>query len=486
MGSDLSRTVFRSLSPRAHTKVVATIGPASEGLIGELIDAGLSVARLNFSHGTPEDHARRAHLVREVASELRASIAILADIQGPKLRLGLFEEGKRRLVPGEQVLMMEGDGLSGPDEILFNIEGFVDAVEPGHRVFLADGAVEVRVEERQGGVLVGRVRRGGWIGDRKGFHLPDTTTRQTLPTPKDIVDLKQAHELGVDMIGASYISCAEELVEVRKHAPDAAIVAKIERAEAVKRIDEILEEADGIMVARGDLGVELELERLPMVQKALLAAARRAGKFTITATEMLESMVNASRPTRAEVTDTANAVLDGTDAVMLSAETAVGQYPVEAVATMVRIAAAVESSDGYRALPPIDFRETERDFANAIAHSAVECSKALKIGKIVCFTETGNSVRLLSRYRPAAEIFALSPNERTVRSMAVLAHVWPYLFRVHRSLETMLEEASNMLLERGLCRLGEEVVFVAGVPPAVSHSTNVIKLHRIGEAVVLH
>jgi pyruvate kinase len=283
----------------------------------------------------------------------------------------------------------------------------------------------------------------------------------------------------------SFVSTAEEIRTVRAAAPDALIVAKIERFRALENLESLLNEADGIMVARGDLGVEVELEQLPLIQKTLIQAALRVGKFTITATEMLESMVESSRPTRAEVADVANAVLDGTDAVMLSAETAIGRHPVEAVATMDRIARAVEASQRYIELPRVAFRSSEPTFSNAVALAAAEAAEALKLGKIICFTETGNTVRLLSRYRPTAEIFALSPHRRTLSHMSVLAHVRPVPFSVEKNLENMLDRACRVLLERRLVALGEEVVFVAGVPPGVARSTNVMKLHRIGDPIKL-
>ena len=470
---------------RAHTKIVATIGPASEERIDELVEAGMSVARINFSHGTHEDHRRRIAHVRSVADAKGIPVGILVDIQGPKLRLGLFEGGKLRLRRGERVRLIEGGGLAGPGEIPFNFPGFFDTLEPGHRVFLADGAVELVVEESSGTSLLARVRRGGEIGDRKGVHLPDTPLTFRVPTPQDLVDLAVARELDVDMVGVSFVARAEELRAIRAELPKALVVAKIERYQALENLEEILAEADGIMIARGDLGVEAELERLPMIQKALIQDALRAGKFTVTATEMLESMVSSSRPTRAEVADVANAVLDGSDAVMLSAETAIGTYPVEAVGAMTRIAGAVETSQRYHDLPRVAFRASEATFSNAIALAAAQAADALQIGKIVVFTETGNTARLLSRYRPSAEVIALSPHPRTVAHMTILAHVRPFLFPAHETLEDMLEQASEMLLARGLAVAGEQVVFVAGVPPGVARSTNVMKLHRIGDPVKL-
>jgi pyruvate kinase len=470
----------------AHTKVVATLGPASEHRVGELIDAGMSVARINFSHGSPEDHRRRIEAARAAAAERRVPLGILADIQGPKLRMGTLEEHWRTLEAGERVTIRQGPGPAARGELCFDFEGFLDSILPGHRLFLADGAVELETESVRKTEISARVVRGGVVGDRKGVNLPDSALAVELPTPKDKVDLELARALGVDVIGLSFVADAADVRAVRLLAPGLPIVSKIERLAALSNIVAILAESDGIMVARGDLGVEVELEHLPIVQKSLLQAALRAGKFAITATEMLESMIESSRPTRAEVADIANAVLDGTDALMLSAETAVGKHPVEAVETMCRIARAVEHSQRYHELPRVAFRSAEPTFSNAIALAAADAAEALKLSKIVCFTETGNSVRLISRYRPSAEIFALSPHERTLNNMTLLAHVRPLYFPRQTSLEEMLAKACEALLERRWVVPGEEIVFVAGVPPGVSRSTNVVKLHRVGERTDLH
>ncbi|MFT5288710.1 MAG: pyruvate kinase [Planctomycetota bacterium] len=470
---------------RAHTKVIATIGPATENRLDELIQAGMDVARLNFSHGTPEDHRRRTTDIREAALRCNTPVAILADIRGPKMRLGTMPGGWKELEVGERMRLVEGDAVDTEDEIPFNVSGFSKALKNGDRVFLADGAVEMIVEEISGASHMARVRRGGRIGDRKGFHLPDADLKLKVPTDVDIVDLALAHEIGVDFVGVSFVSTAAELHEVRRLVPDAQIVAKIERAAALENLDEILEATDGIMVARGDLGVEVELEQLPMVQKSLLAASLKAGKFTITATEMLESMVDNSRPTRAEVADVANAVLDGTDCVMLSAETAVGKNALEAVETMDRIAGAVEASQRYLELPRVAFRSAEPTTSNAVALAAADAAKSLGISKIVCFTESGNTPRQLSRYRTSAEIIALSPHVTTLRRMTVLAHVRPIKFPQEDSLEAMLDGACRLLLERQIVARGENVIFVAGVPPGVARSTNLMKLHRIGDPIRL-
>jgi pyruvate kinase len=470
---------------RAYTKIVATIGPASEPRIEALLEAGMSVARINLSHGGDEDVRRRVALLRSTAARLGNPLGILADIRGPKMRLGSLSGGGLELEEGARVTLTEGPGPGEPGQIPVDVPGFLAAVEAGQRVLLADGTVELVVEEKHPRALGARVVRPGPIGTAKGVHLPDSRTTQVVPTPEDRNDLELCRELEIDLVGVSYVARAEELMAVRACVPEALVVAKIERAAAVENLEELLDASDGVMVARGDLGVELELEQLPMVQKALIHAALKAGKFTITATEMLESMVHSSRPTRAEVTDVANAVLDGTDAVMLSAETAIGEHPVEAVEAMQRIARAVEASQRYHDLPRAGFRSSEPTFSNAVALAAAQAAEALGVERIICFTETGNTPRLLSRYRPHVEILALSPHGRTLRHMSVLAHVRPFEFPHRPTLEDMLDSASHELLARGLVRAGERVVFVAGVPPAVARSTNVLKLHRIGDPIKL-
>ncbi len=471
---------------RSATKVVATLGPASEDRLDEMIAAGLSVARINFSHGTADDHRRRVRKVRAAAEEHGVAIGILADIQGPKLRLGCFPGGTARLVRDEVLRLVEGEEARAHGQIPLNFPGFRDSVRPGDRVFLADAAVELVVESRAGEEVLARVRRAGVVGDRKGVHLPDSDIEFEVPTAADRGSITLALELGVDLLGISFVSRAEEVDRIRELAPNLLLVSKIERKPALENLQAILASSDGVMIARGDLGVEVELEQLPLIQKMIIEEALKAGKFTITATEMLETIVEASRPTRAEVNDVANAVLDGTDAVMLSAETAVGAFPAEAVEAMTRISRAVESSARYRDLPRVAFRECEPSFSNATALAAAQAAEALDIEKIVAFTESGNTARLLSRYHPAAEIIALTPSERTLRGMTVLGHVHPLLLRRASSLEDMLHEAQTMLLERELVSPGQQVIFVAGVPLGVSRSTNVMKLHRVGEATKLH
>jgi pyruvate kinase len=482
----MTESTTEQLSERAHTKIVATIGPASEDLIPELIRAGMSVARLNFSHGTREDHARRVVKIRTAARELKAPVGILADLPGPKMRTADFPGGSMTLEEGQMVKVRRGTGTATEGEVFIDVKDLTVAVKPGHRILIADGHIELVAQEGHKDWVLTQVRRGGKVSNHKGVHLPDSEVDYDLPTEEDKGLIAFAVEQGLDMLGLSFVGHASEVEAIREMAPEVLLVAKIERLTALENLDELLAASDGVMVARGDLGVELELEQLPIAQKSIISASLRAGNFTITATEMLESMISSTRPTRAEVTDVANAVLDGTDAIMLSAETAVGENPVEAVATMTRIASAVEHSQRYHDLPRLGFRSGESTFSNATAMAAVQVAEALGASKIVCFTETGNTVRLISRYRPNAQIIALSPRIETVRAVTVLANVHPILFRREPSLEDMLYMAAEMLVGRGLAEYGDETVMVAGVPPGVARSTNVMKLHRIGEKVKLH
>ncbi len=471
--------------PARSTKIVATIGPASEDRVGELLDAGLSVARLNFSHGHPDEHRRRAEKIRRAARERMTAVAILADLPGPKMRLGRFVGGRLALAEGELVALREGSGTSAPGEVRIDVPGAIEALAPRHRVLLADGQVTLEVLDVAGDTAHCRVVRAGDIADRKGVHLPDSPIRYELPTAEDRKWIEVAREIGVDMLGISFVGRASELEEIRGLAPGIQLVSKIERKAALLNLDSILGATDGVMVARGDLGVELDIEELPLRQKEILERAVRAGRFAITATEMLESMIEHSRPTRAEVTDVANAVLDGTDAVMLSAETAVGKYPVEAVRTMARVARAAEGSPRFAQRPRYESSEGLGHFSTATCIAAAHVSSQLDGARIVCFTETGNTVRLLSHLRPGVEIIGLSPNAATVRWMSVLAHVRPILFRREATLEDMLETATELLLARRIVQRDDPIVFVAGVPPGVARSTNVVKLHRVGEEVLL-
>ncbi len=463
------------------TKIVATLGPAVGSLEGvrSLVRAGMDVARLNFSHGDHALHGRFAEWVRQAAEEEGRTVALLQDIQGPKLRVGTFPGGAVDLIDGEEVHLVPGTGRAEPGTIQVGYEHLLEDVEVGEEILLADGLIRLAVTGKGADRLVARVVRGGMLGDGKGVAFPHTELRVPAITEKDRVDLAFGAELGVDYVAASFVRTGEDVRQVAKLAGDVPVIAKIELAVAYENLDDILAVADGAMVARGDLGVQLPLEQIPIVQDDILRRTNRAGRVSITATEMLESMTHSPRPTRAEVTDVANAVMEGTDAVMLSAETATGAYPAEAVRTMARICEVAETA----AVPDsqVAFLTSQPEFASAVTRAAVEAAADLSIETIVAFTESGSTARLLSKYRPHARIFAFTPDPATLRRMALYRGVQGRLFGRRDYTDLMIAAAEKHLEKEGICRRGEAVVMVAGVPPNVRASTNLLKIHVIGE-----
>ena len=462
------------------TKIVVTLGPAVDDAhaIESLVAAGMDVARLNFSHGDHATHARMAKFVREAASRRHREVAILQDIQGPKIRVGSFPDGALRLRGGDQVVLVAGTGMGGPERIEIGYERLIDDVQAGSEVVLADGLVRLVVKGRSQNGLVAEVTEGGRVGDHRGAAFPGSELQVSAVTNKDEVDLAFGRELGVDYVAASFVRTAEDVERVHELS-GVPVIAKIERAAAIANLDAILAKAEGVMVARGDLGVELPLERVPAAQQDILRRTNAAGKISVTATEMLESMTHSTRPTRAEVTDVATAVMEGTDAVMLSGETAVGEYPIETVTMMHRILVEADhtGSDGAK----VGFLAGQSGFASATTRAAVEAATDLGLETIVAFTESGNTARLLSKYRPDASIIAFSPEERTRRRMAMYRGVTPIAFDRLNSTDAMIDLADAYLLDHEVCRIGEGVVIVAGTPPNRRASTNLMKLHTIGE-----
>jgi pyruvate kinase len=466
-----------------HTKIVATMGPAvaSPAGVRSLIDAGIDVARLNFSHGDHELHRQFTEWVREAAEEAGRNVAILQDIQGPKLRVGTFHEGGLVLHPGEIVRCFEGRSLSTePDLVFIDYPYLLEDIEVGEQLMLADGMIQLEATGKAADHLTARVVVGGLLGNGKGVAFPNSNLRMPAITEKDEVDLAFGKVLGVDWIAASFVRSADDIRRVRDLAGDVPIIAKIELASAYANLDEILQEAAGVMVARGDLGVQLPLERIPLIQADILRRANEAGVVTITATEMLESMTHSTRPTRAEVTDVANAVLAGTDAVMLSAETAAGIHPREAVEFMARICSTVESESSQNTVVH-SFLSQQAVVASAVAQAAVDCAANLSIDTIVAFTESGSTARLLSKYRPAARIVAFTAVEATRRRMALYRGVVAYPFERRDYTDHMIAAAEKFLEKEELCKRGDTVVMVAGIPPNRSASTNLLKVHMIGD-----
>jgi pyruvate kinase len=467
-----------------RTKIVCTIGPASSSpeVLRQLIRAGMNVARLNFSHGTHEEHARVIVQIREIAAELGAPVAIMQDLQGPKIRLGKFRGGHAQLLQGAEFALTTRP-VEGTAEIASTTyDRLPQDVKPGDRILLVDGLIELTVLQVTGDTVRCRVVSGGDIGDHRGINLPGVAVSASSITDKDRDDLRFGISQGVDAVAVSFIRGPEDVLDVKElinevGGGDVPVVAKLEKPEAVERLDAILDVADGVMVARGDLGVELPLEEVPLVQKAIIRKARKRALPVITATQMLESMVGSPRPTRAEASDVANAILDGTDAVMLSAETAVGKYPVETVQVMARIAVQAET-----AMPDLAATsERASTFPEVISEAACRAAGELKARAIVAFTQSGSTARLLSKYRPAAPVFAFSPSEVVRRRLNLHWGVMPKTIRAVQNTDELVGEIELLLLRDGTVHVGDALVIVAGAPLFVRGATNMIQLHRVEE-----
>ena len=468
-----------------NTKIVATLGPSTDApaTLNQLIDAGVGVFRLNASHGGPDDRAARIGAVRAAAHGAGVHAGILLDLQGPKIRLGRFENGGCHLQAGSSFTITTEAVLGTAERASTGYAGFARDVEAGDRILLADGAIELRALASDGVSVRTEVIQGGPIGDHKGINLPGVRLNLPSLTEKDLADLHFGLDLGVDLVALSFVRTADDVRQLRNRLGGRAvsIVAKIEKPEAWENIESILDVADGVMVARGDLGVETSLEKVPRIQKSIIRRARRKGRFVITATQMLESMIENPTPTRAEVSDVANAIYDGTDAVMLSAETSIGQYPLEAVRFMARIAAEADASirnKGYQDPPHGPHPSNAEILADAAHHAARESAAAA----IVVFTSRGSSARLVSRYRPPVGVFAITPHDTTARQLSVSYGVIALLAPDVSSTDEMLTQMDRVLTEGGFLQKGELVVFLAGQPVGRPGTTNLMKLHRIGGA----
>jgi len=467
-----------------QTKIIATVGPAvfSEEAVGALVGAGMDVARLNFSHGDHDFHRQMANWVRTTAQAAGRSVAVMQDIQGPKLRVGEFPEGVIELHQDAEVRLTPELGMGDASTISVGYGHLLEDVDPGDRVILDDGLVSLEVVGRSDESLLARVVVGGSLADHKGVAFPDSKLSVVNITEKDEMDIAFGKELGVDYVAASFVRTGDDVDAVGNLAGDVPIIAKIELAQALDNLDEILESSFGVMVARGDLGVQLPLERIPLIQADLLKRANAKGRISVTATEMLESMTHSPRPTRAEVTDVANAVMAGTDAVMLSGETAIGDYPTESVGAMARICQTVEEGTlPDRGEHPVHFVGDENTIASAVAQAATQIARNVGANTIVAFTESGNTARLISKYRPEQRVVAFTPNDVTRRRMALYWGVIPHKFERRDYTDDEIELAASMLESEGVCTTGETVVMVAGVPPNFKASTNLVKVHQIGE-----
>jgi pyruvate kinase len=466
-----------STDPR-RTKIVATIGPASSSRaqLVALVEAGVDAFRLNFSHGTHPQHAEVAHLVREVQSDLRKALALIADLQGPKLRIGELPE-PRMLLKGEEVLVV-GEEHPVDSELPVAPAVIGEVLRPGHDVLIDDGLVRLSVETVNEGRATCRVVVGGEVKAHKGVNLPGVPVPIPSLTQKDLEDLAFALGLGVDFVALSFVRAAADVRDlqaiIRQHGSAARVIAKIEKAEAVAVLDEVLAESDAVMVARGDLGVEIGAATVPLLQKRIIRRCLEVGKPVITATQMLESMIEHAEPTRAEASDVANAILDGTSAVMLSAETATGRYPVEAVATMDRIARAVEPSMDYRHQMPE--AADDASVGRAMSNAACDLAEALRARAILVPTFTGRTASAVSRLRPRRPIVGLSHHRTALQQMALEWGVTPVLMNEAENVEDLWSRSLEAARTSGTVDPGDRVVLTAGTAVNLPGSTNVIKV----------
>ncbi|MFV8127874.1 pyruvate kinase [Streptomyces syringium] len=470
-----------------RAKIVCTLGPATDSYeqIKALVEAGMDVARLNLSHGTYADHETRYERVRKAAEETGRNVGILADLQGPKIRLGTFREGPVLLERGDDFTITVDDAEGDRHICGTTYPGLAADVTKGERILVDDGRVTLEVTEVDGPRVRTIVIEGGMVSDHKGLNLPGVAVSVPALSDKDVHDLRWAIRTGADIIALSFVRSAHDIEDVHRIMDEEGcrlpVIAKIEKPQAVAHLDDIVAAFDGIMVARGDLGVEMPLETVPIVQKRAIKLAKRNAKPVIVATQMLDSMIDASRPTRAEASDVANAVIDGTDAVMLSGETSVGKYPVETVKTMGRIVRAAEEDVLAKGLPPLTERSKPRTQGGSVARAAAEMGDFLGAKFLVAFTQSGDTVRRLSRYRSPIPLLAFTPEPATRSQLNLTWGVETFLGPMVQTTDEMVDQVDEYLLRIGRCRKGDMVIITAGSPPGVAGTTNLVRVHHIGE-----
>ena len=476
------------VSPQRRAKIVCTIGPASssEAMLRDLMRAGMDVARLNFSHGTHEEHARVIERLRRAAAKEDRTICILQDLQGPKIRTGRLKERRPVMLKTGSRLTITPRDIPGTATLIpTSFKSLAQEVQPGMRVLLSDGLIELVVLALHGDDVECEVINGGLLGEHKGINLPGTAMSVPSLTEKDRKDLEFGVRHDVDLVALSFVRTAADVLEAKRRIgvrrDDIPVIAKLEKPQAIEHLEEILEVADGVMVARGDLGVELPPEQVPVIQKHVIRRASEWRKPVITATQMLESMIEHPRPTRAEASDVANAIFDGTDAVMLSAETASGKYPREAVTMMARIICEAEAHT--RALPFIQRRRERRrlSVSETICESVAHAAEDLEMRAIAIYTESGNTARLVSKYRPETQVFAFSHRDPVCNRLNLLWGVTPVPCPPAKSSTEMVRVAERELLERRAVSPGDVIAVVAGTR-STSGSTNLLRLHTIGES----
>jgi pyruvate kinase len=473
-----------------RTKIVCTIGPASESLdnLKKLMNAGMNVARLNFSHGDYEEHGARIRNIREACSETGNIVAILLDTKGPEIRTGKLREEPIELVQDKHIILTTEEVLGDTERISVTYKDLPRDVHVGSTILVDDGLIGMTVVDVRGSEIECRIVNGGQLKSKKGVNVPGVKIKLPGITEKDTNDIVFGIQQNVDFIAASFVRKASDVMEIREllerhNAPHIQIISKIENQEGVDNLDEILEVSDGLMVARGDLGVEIPAEDVPIVQKQMIKKCNLVGKPVITATMMLDSMQRNPRPTRAESSDVANAVFDGTDAVMLSGETAAGKYPVESVQTMARIAERAESALEYREIFTRQAQAQQTTVTEAISQAVANSALELDAKAILTATESGYTARMVAKYRPKAPIIAVTPNDQVIRRLSLIWGVIPVKGVEASTTDELFDFAVDSSIQAGLVSLGDIVVITAGVPVGRSGTTNIIKIHQVGEMI---
>ncbi len=472
------------------TKIICTIGPASEevSILTKLIENGMNVARLNFSHGLHEEHKKRIENIRQAAVTTGRPIAIMLDTKGPEIRTGRLSRGKINLQGGQEFILTSRDVPGDEGAVQITYTALPQEVKEGDAILLADGLINLHVMKCTETDIICEVINGGELGERKGVNVPGVRIQLPFLSEKDRQDISFGIDNQVDIIAASFVRKADDILEIRRileqKDADIFIIAKIESQEGVDNLEDITKVADGVMVARGDLGVEIPVEEVPLVQKAIIEKCAQNGKVVIIATQMLDSMIVNPRPTRAEVSDVANAIFDGADAIMLSGETAAGKYPVEVVETMARIARRAEEVLPYAELLRKKRLQGRLTVTDAISYAT--CATAMNLGAsaILTVTRSGYTARMVAKYRPQAKIVAVTPNEAVLKKLALVWGVYPVLIKDIEGTDALLDESINAALEKGCINKGELIVLTAGVPTGLSGETNLLKVHIVGDILV--
>ncbi len=473
------------------TKIVCTLGPASqtEAVLREMILSGMNVARINFSHGTHEEHQQKLELLYRLREELKVPVAALLDTKGPEIRLGTFKNRSEELESGDLFTLTTEQVEGSKERASITFAGLPSDVKKGDAILIDDGLIELKVEEIRGKDIICRVINGGPVSDRKGINVPNVALSMPYLSERDKADILFGIKAGFDIIAASFVRNAQDVQLLREllkenGGEDIKIISKIENAEGVNNIDEIIRVSDGIMVARGDMGVEIPFEKVPKIQKDIIKKVYNSGKVVITATQMLESMTENPRPTRAEATDVANAIYDGTSAIMLSGETAAGKYPVESVRTMAKIALETEQDIDYEGRFYRFQEQSMRNVTNAISHATCTTAYDLEAAAIITVTESGQTARMISKYRPEMPIIGCTVNEKVYRQLAMSWGVMPVLCHAQNTADALFDHAVDCAKTAGFIHDGDLVVITAGVPLGIPGTTNLLKVQTVG-AVIL-